>query len=136
MGRNGCNHPMTPSSDDRDNQQPQDSSHQTQSPPPDTSQPIPSGSLIAPISKDEGIRNRMLQNPHRITWTSKPVQEEMDIPRHPFYYEPPPPPSTFSAWGLPILLFCLTMFTTLLAGGLPGQYETSDRRLGLSHKIS
>jgi membrane-associated protease RseP (regulator of RpoE activity) len=115
-------------SSDMDNQHPQDPSPATQSPDTssnlpqpnsaskDPSQTIPSGSLIAPISKDEVIRNRMLQNPHRITWTSKPVQEEMDIPRHPFYYEPPPPPSTFSAWGLPILLFCLTMFTTLWAG--------------------
>ncbi len=107
---------MTPSSDDLNNQQPQDPSSQTQSPHPDTPQTIPSGSLIAPISREQVIRNRMLQNPHRITWTSKPVQEDMGIPRHPFYYEPPPPPSTFSAWGLPILLFVLTMFTTLWAG--------------------
>ena len=58
----------------------------------------------------------MLHNPHRMTWTPKNVQEEMDIPRHPFYYELPQPPSTFSAWGLPIILFALTMFTTLWAG--------------------
>ncbi|MDH5426859.1 MAG: site-2 protease family protein [Nitrospirota bacterium] len=120
---------MTPSSD-MDNQPPQDSSPQSVTPKTDSSSfrapqesashasppSIPSGSLIAPISKDDAIRNRMLRNPHRITWTTKPVQEEMDIPRQSFYFEPPPPPSTFSAWGLPILLFGLTMFTTLWAG--------------------
>ena len=120
---------MTPSSD-MDNQPPQDSSPQSVTPTTesssfrapqhsssqDPSHAVPSGSLIAPISKEEAIRNRMLRNPHRITWTTKPEQEEMDIPRQSFYFEPPPPPSTFSTWGLPILLFCLTMFTTLWAG--------------------
>ena len=33
-----------------------------------------------------------------------------------FYPEPLPQPSTFSAWGLPILLLSLTVFTTLWAG--------------------
>ena len=84
----------------------------------DDSFSIPSGSLIAPISKEEAIRERILHNPHRITWTSEPVHDELDIPRYPFYQEPPPPPSTFSAWVLPILLFGLTVFTTLWAGAL------------------
>ena len=113
-----------------DDLQPQDPSPKTHTTSPDShspmspaeppsgeaSHPIPSGSLIAPISKEEVIRNRMLRNPHRLAWTSKPVPEEMEMPRHPFYYEPPPPPSTFSAWVLPILLFGLTVFTTLWAG--------------------
>ncbi len=113
-----------------DDRQPQDSSPQIPTAPSDTSsnlslsnsstedtsQAIPSGSLIAPISKEEVIRNRMLQNPHRITWTSKSEEEDREIPRHSFYHEPPQPPSSFSAWGLPILLFSLTVFTTLWAG--------------------
>jgi len=212
---------MTPSSD-MDDQQYQDVSPQTPTPPPDastnpqpsnsapgnTSEEISSESGLAPISKDEAIRKRMLQNQHRIQWAPNQAQEAMDIPRkpftenlppsseepiipteqkerilkrmlqtqrriralanshpkhgevtgdsdtqdnlqsvpsgsligtqaqdevilnqmlhtkpermeiphHPFYHEPPPPPSTFSAWGLPILLFCLTVFTTLWAG--------------------
>ena len=113
-----------------DDQQPQDSSPQAPlshtealpSPPSSISSsgeapdPIPSGSLIAPISKEEVIRNRMPHNPNRITWDSKPVLEGMETSRHSFHYEHPPPPSPFSAWGLPILLFCLTVFTTLWAG--------------------
>jgi membrane-associated protease RseP (regulator of RpoE activity) len=82
----------------------------------DRSEDTPSGSLIAPISKEDLIRRRMLVNPHRITWVSKSTPEEVEIPRYPFYQEPPPPPSTFSAWGLPIILFGLTVFTTLWAG--------------------
>jgi hypothetical protein len=119
---------MTPSSE-MDDQRPQDPSfqfprpHDASSNPPspnssseDTSHRIPSGSLIAPISKEEVIRNQMPHNPHRITWISKPEQKEFEILHNPFYHVPPPPPSTFSAWGLPILLFGLTVFTTLWAG--------------------
>ncbi len=58
----------------------------------------------------------MLQNPHRITWTANSAQEEMGLPRHSYYQDLRPPPSTFSAWGLPIILFVLTAFTTLWAG--------------------
>ena len=123
-----------------DDQPSQDSPSQTpanpsdhssdQSPSNDSSQdrfdPIPTGSLIAPISKDDALRKRLSDSPHRITWTSKPVQDDLDIPRYPFYHEPPPPPSTFSAWVLPILLFGLTIFTTLWAGA----YSPFMYRLG------
>jgi len=76
----------------------------------------PQGSLITPISKDDVLRQHLLVNPHRITWGTKSTQDEDEIPRSPFYQEPLPPPSTFSAWGLPIILFGLTIFTTLWAG--------------------
>ncbi len=120
---------MTPPSDMDDQQSqdsqspdasPDDESNLSSSPPSseDASFPIPSGSLIAPISKEEAIRKSMLHHPHRIAWTSKPVQDDIDIPRYPFYQEPPLPPSMFSAWVLPILLFGLTVFTTLWAGAL------------------
>ena len=111
---------MTPSLN-MDDQQDLNPSPHAHTPPPnspaeETSHPIPSGSLIAPTSKEEVSRNRMLHNLHRITWTSKPGQEEEEIFRYPIYHDVPPPPSTFSAWGLPILLFGFTVFTTLWAG--------------------
>ncbi len=111
---------MTPSSNSDDQQSHSPSPH-VHTPPPHSSpeeapDPIPSGSLIAPTTKEEIIHNRMLHNPHRITWISKPRQEEEAIPRYPMYHNASPPPSTFSAWGLPILLFGLTVFTTLWAG--------------------
>ena len=61
-----------------------------------SNQAVPSGSLLSTQPQDTGIFT--------------------DIPRHHFYSEPPPPPSTFSAWVLPIILFSLTVFTTLWAG--------------------
>ncbi len=120
---------MTPSPD-MDDQNPLNPSAEAPSHTPEpTSQPsasqpasqdfpysLPSGSLIAPISKDEIIRNQMLHNSRRITWNSQPVQDETNILRQSFSPEPHQPPNTFSAWGLPILLFSLTVFTTLWAG--------------------
>lgn len=71
--------------------------------------------LIMPISKDDILRERMLRSsPHESgNWPSfQPelveTRDEVD--------EDPPTPSTFSRWGLPILLFGLTAFTTLWAG--------------------
>jgi membrane-associated protease RseP (regulator of RpoE activity) len=82
----------------------------------DALEDTPSGSLIAPISKEDAIRQHMQSDPHQTPWVSKSLQEEVDRPRYPFYQEPLPPPNTFSDWGLPILLFGLTAFTTLWAG--------------------
>jgi membrane-associated protease RseP (regulator of RpoE activity) len=82
----------------------------------DALEDTPPGSLIAPISKEDAIRQHIQSDLHQIPWVSKSPQEEVEIPRYPFDQEPLPPPSTFSAWGLPILLFGLTVFTTLWAG--------------------
>ena len=82
----------------------------------DTSESTPQGSLIRPISTEDGIRQRMPTNPHRITWLSNSPSSENERREFLSYHEPLPPPSTFSAWGLPILLFSLTVFTTLWAG--------------------
>lgn len=82
----------------------------------DALEDTPSGSLIAPISKEDAIRQHMLSNPHRIPWVSKSPQENVERPGYLIYQEPLPPPNTFSDWGLPILLFGLTAFTTLWAG--------------------
>jgi hypothetical protein len=81
-----------------------------------TSEDTPQGSLIRPISKEDVIRQHMPTNPHRITWLSNPPSSENERREFLSYQEPLPPPSTFSAWGLPILLFGLTVFTTLWAG--------------------
>ncbi len=81
----------------------------------DTSESTPQGSLIRPISTEDVIRQRVPTNPDRITWLSKPPSEN-EQREFLSYQEPLPPPSTFSAWGLPILLFGLTVFTTLWAG--------------------
>ena len=78
-----------------------------------------SGSLIAPISKEGAIRQHMQSDSHLNTQLSPfPREEEKEVerPRYPLYPKPLPPPSTFSDWGLPILLFGLTAFTTLWAG--------------------
>jgi membrane-associated protease RseP (regulator of RpoE activity) len=82
----------------------------------DTSESTPQGSLIRPISKEDATRQGMLTNTHGITWLSNPPSSENEQQEFLSYQEPLPPPSTFSAWGLPILLFGLTMFTTLWAG--------------------
>ena len=82
----------------------------------DGAEDTPPGSLIPPISKEETIRQRMLTNPHRITWVSDPPSSENE-PRKIWYYQKSLPPlSIFSAWVLPLLLFSLTVFTTLWAG--------------------
>ena len=109
-----------PSQDDPhlpDNQQP----NSTALPPTDpslsdTSESTPQGSLIRPILKEDVIQQGMLTNPHGITWLSNPPSSEHEQREFLSYQEPLPPPSTFSTWGLPILLFGLTVFTTLWAG--------------------
>ncbi len=81
-------------------------------------QSIPSGSLLAPQPQDEIIQDHILRTKQEITWNPDPSHEATEIPRQPFYHELRPPPTTFSAWGLPILLFGITVFTTLWAGAL------------------
>lgn len=79
----------------------------------------PSSSLIAPTSKDHAIRQHM-QSEHPLSTQLSPFppeeQEEDERSRYPFHHKPLPPPNTFSDWGLPIILFGLTTFTTLWAG--------------------
>lgn len=79
----------------------------------------PPGSLITPILEDQAIRQHMKSDPPQSTQLSQFPPEEPEKAERPcytFYQEPLPPPSTFSDWGLPILLFGLTTFTTLWAG--------------------
>lgn len=95
------------------NQNPIEADHSTTQ---GNQQTVPSGSLIAPKNPNDVILHHMLPTRKQIEWLPEPDPVTSEIPRQPFYFEPPPPPSTFSAWGLPILLFCLTMFTTLWAG--------------------
>lgn len=77
----------------------------------------PPGSLITPSSKEGPIQPHMPSHPHQTSWNSTTPQEEVESPPpYPFYQKPLPPPNTFSDWGLPILLFGLTAFTTLWAG--------------------
>ncbi|HBP90640.1 MAG TPA: hypothetical protein DD706_23470, partial [Nitrospiraceae bacterium] len=89
------------------------------SPPPSLLNPIvptdPTAppTLIRPASKDENVREQMLKTPYDGSnhWPSRQPErvetlDEMDE-------DPPPSPGAFSRWGLPILLFGLTVFTTL-----------------------
>jgi membrane-associated protease RseP (regulator of RpoE activity) len=76
---------------------------------------VPPPSLLTPFSKEECVRERMISNPHRDDRLSiLPAEEEGD--QEESFYQEPPPPGAFSQWGLPILLFGLTVFTTLWAG--------------------
>ncbi|MEC4679527.1 MAG: site-2 protease family protein [Nitrospirota bacterium] len=101
---------------------PDDQQPNSPAPPPtdpslfDASEDTPPGSLITPISKDDAIPPSMWRNPHLIPGLSNPPSSENEQPEFLYYQKPLPPPSTFSAWGLPILLFGLTVFTTLWAG--------------------
>lgn len=73
-------------------------------------------SLLTPFSKGEGVRERMASNPHRDDRLSILPTEEAGDQEESFFDQEPAPPSAFSQWGLPILLFGLTVFTTLWAG--------------------
>jgi membrane-associated protease RseP (regulator of RpoE activity) len=101
---------------------PDDQQPNSPTPPPtdpslfDASEDTPPGSLITPISKDDAIPQSMRHNPHPTPGLSNPPSSENEQPEFLYYQKPLPPPSTFSAWGLPILLFGLTVFTTLWAG--------------------
>ncbi len=82
----------------------------------DSSEDTPSGSLIKPITKEDAIQEHMRRTSHRIDWLSKPLPEDSDQPEFQSYRETLAAPSTFSTWGLPLLLFGITIFTTLWAG--------------------
>ncbi|MDH3503782.1 MAG: site-2 protease family protein [Nitrospirota bacterium] len=107
-----------------DHEPPTSSAHSEDkpSPPPSLLNPVPPANqtapppLIMPISKDDILRERMLSTPYHGSdrwplFQPEPVEtsDEMDE-------VPSPTPSAFSRWGLPILLFGLTVFTTLWAG--------------------
>ena len=97
-------------------------------PPPSLLNPIPptdprppanptaSQPLIMPISKGDILRERMLRVPYPRLGHLEPIQPEPQETFFDVHEEPLPPPSAFSRWGLPILLFGLTVFTTLWAG--------------------
>ena len=128
------NHSSPEDSGSPDHQQPNSSAI----PPPtdpslsDASEDTPPGSFITPISKEDAIRQHMAGRSHQITWLSKPPIPETEPTDYFRYRVPPPPPSSFSAWILPTLLFCLTVFTTLWAGA----YAPFIYRLGAFEFLS
>ncbi len=71
---------------------------------------------IMATSKDDILQEQMLgTSSHGFDpWAS--LQPELVETRDEVDEFPPPTPSAFSRWGLPILLFGLTVFTTLWAG--------------------
>jgi len=82
-------------------------------PPTGASQETP---LIMPISKEDLRREQLLRNPYLTSERWEPTEAENR--EFPYDIDPVPPstPSAFSEWGLPLILFSLTIFTTLWAG--------------------
>jgi membrane-associated protease RseP (regulator of RpoE activity) len=94
--------------------------------PPDSQSPDPSlpassdhvfpPSLLSPISKELSDREWMGTNNSQDGRVSPFSLKQEEGVQEEEGYEEPPPPSAFSRWVLPILLFGLTVFTTLWAG--------------------
>ena len=107
---------------------PSDSSENKPTPPPSLLNPIaPTDPLtrtnapappppVRPISKNDIRQEHTIQASFsgRDHWQS--LQTELPETGDEVDEFPPPTPSAFSRWGLPILLFGLTVFTTLWAG--------------------
>lgn len=74
--------------------------------------------LIMPVSKKDIHGDQQYHHPfhERETWDSLSLESEEAI--NSSDEEPLPSPGSFSRWGLPLLLFALTIFTTLWAGAL------------------
>ncbi|MDR4494260.1 MAG: site-2 protease family protein [Nitrospirales bacterium] len=89
---------------------------------PDSSADLPSQEdssappLIMPTSKKDILREQFLRNTHRETGNGEPFHPEPYDPPHDVEEAHPHTSSAFSTWGLPLLLFVLTIFTTLWAG--------------------
>ena len=84
--------------------------------PPSPTNPTAPPPLIMPISKDDLLRKQMVRNSScGLDYWQSPQSEQLET-RDEVDEFPPPTPSAFSRWGLPILLFGLTVFTTLWAG--------------------
>lgn len=81
--------------------------------PPESSPPSP---LIMPISKEEILRKHMLGKPYGTSDHWRSLQPERGEYADEFDHVPSPTPSAFSRWGLPLVLFGLTVVTTLWAG--------------------
>ena len=79
---------------------------------PDEPDPL---SLLSPSNDREPTSEEISTSLHSDSSfvSQQPEEWEQTIPQ-----QPPPTESTFSAWGLPILLFVLTIITTLWAGAL------------------
>jgi len=77
---------------------------------------VPPPSLLTPFSQKDGVRPRMVENPDRADPVYTLIPEEDEEDQEEILYQEPRRPSAFSRWGLPILLFSLTVFTTLWAG--------------------
>ena len=77
---------------------------------------FPPPPLIMPISKENTLREHMLRNPYQEQSLREPIQRETEDFPYDFDHVPLPPPNNFSQYGLPLLLFVLTVFTTLWAG--------------------
>ncbi len=86
--------------------------------PSNPSEDNPLSPAITPISKEKILQKPILDKSEQeqINWSSETPPSEIRNREYFFHEEPLPPPSTFSTWGLPILLFGLTVFTTLWAG--------------------
>ncbi|MDR4485598.1 MAG: site-2 protease family protein [Nitrospirales bacterium] len=84
-------------------------------PPPGTD-PTSLPPLIMPVTKDDIPRERTTRTTSRETDPWRSLQPELIETGDEVDEFPPPTPSAFSQWGLPILLFGLTAFTTLWAG--------------------
>ena len=76
----------------------------------------PSEPLVTPISKEDILRQHMQRNPSRDYRYWETGQADNRDASYDVAKVRPPTPSTFSQWGLPLLLFLLTIFTTLWAG--------------------
>lgn len=73
-------------------------------------------SLLDPFSHEEFPRERLSADPRSDDRLYSFPSEGDDAHQDEYLYQEPAPPSAFSSWGLPILLFGLTVFTTLWAG--------------------
>jgi membrane-associated protease RseP (regulator of RpoE activity) len=94
------------------------SDHPSDDPPSELSPPASSyhssPSLLSPFPKEESSPEPDYSTSYRDNRLSILSPEEEDLTS--YSYQEPPPPSTFSRLVLPILLFGLTVFTTLWAG--------------------
>lgn len=82
---------------------------------PRTNPPAPPP-LIRPISTNDIGQDHTTQTSSRGMDHWQSLEPELLETGDEVEESPPPPPSAFSQWGLPILLFGLTVFTTLWAG--------------------
>lgn len=112
--------PPIPSGSSEDPQRPSPSLLGPDSPadPPSPEDP-PNPPSIRPIPKKDIFRGQFLRNENFVEGNREPVRPEQIEPydsSYDFEEVHAPTSSAFSMWGLPLLLFVLTIFTTLWAG--------------------